>query len=140
MTNLEEYLARNDPAKNIAYGKQCFFSPSPNDSLTHDSDGSDEWQLTDGYFTQYPAIWCYKEAVSWDSTPAASIKVDLGTEQPFNEVKYSTSAQYSGFSWPKHIYVFTSPDDTNYYFLRDMVSDSPTSTGAGESLTMSLRK
>ncbi len=125
MTNLEEYLAHNDPAKNIAYGKPCDFSDTPLYPLTYDQDGSDRWQLTDGFFVKFPCIWGDSRAVAWSYSLSPTIKIDLGTEQPINEVKYFTAAQYKNVWWPQHIYVLTSPDDVHYYYLADMVKDSP---------------
>ncbi len=69
-------------------------------------------------------MWSNQLSVAWVNVASAGITIDLGSDQPISEIKYSTSSHAAwGVYWPYSINILASTDNVNYYFVTDIMKD-----------------
>ncbi|NUQ63918.1 MAG: DUF4091 domain-containing protein [Pirellulales bacterium] len=109
-------------AVNLALGKTCAFSPSPNYSLC--TDAGDAADLTDGKYNG--CLWQDKGTVGWNvgRNRSFTIDLDLASEQPVSEVHFDTVTGGSQVTFPSAVLVFISSNGKEYRYLGDVLAES----------------
>jgi hypothetical protein len=104
--------------ENLAAGKPCAFSPTPNYGPTAAGE-TDTADLTDGKLTQRPDqhIWFEAASVGWTYTPVANLRLDLGQVQPIGEVvmRLQGGSPQPGIDFPGYVKLLVSDDDVSYH-------------------------
>ncbi len=113
----EESNQQQLPGKNIALGKSCTFSSSPN--YPGCTDPGDKTQLTDGQLAK-GQFKTQKGAVGWRGVRYVAITVDLGCVEPIAGVSFRTAADTA--HWPALVCVLVSDDGATYRDVGDLVS------------------
>lgn len=105
-------------AQNVALGKKCTASATPDYPLTSKDCG----KLTDGKRAPYSCIWQDdKFTVGW-SRNTLDLTIDLEKSSNFSSVRYSTMAGCSDVGWPKNVLVFCSDDQKDYWYAGDLAT------------------
>ncbi|MBQ7650620.1 MAG: hypothetical protein IJS15_06650, partial [Victivallales bacterium] len=107
--------------ENIALNKPYTFSVQPSYALCRDP--GDKKQLTDGAFTN-GYFWTQKSTVGWNSRNALTVTIDLGETLPISGFSYSTAFGKAGVKMPEFIYIYTSEDSKEWYFIGELMAKS----------------
>ena len=99
-------------SENIALGKPCTFSPTPNYNLT--ADEGDAVQLTDGHYVAKDRMWTDKATVGWKANSGGeerfTVTVDLGKAEQISGFSWNTGAGVAQVVFPRNIEVEVSDD------------------------------
>ncbi|MDP2334868.1 MAG: T9SS type A sorting domain-containing protein [Bacteroidota bacterium] len=112
-------LSQEASPVNIALGRSYTWNVPPNYVLCTDAD--DKVQLTDGKYTSGQPFWAQKSTVGWQNSRSVTIIIDLGTDRPISGFAVSTAAGTAGVSFPRDIFVMTSPNGNDFYMAGDLV-------------------
>lgn len=114
--------------ENLALGRPCSFSWTPNYPLCRDE--GDAVQLTDGVYATPGAgfLWTQKAAVGWTQGDGRSsvnppvVTVDLGSDVPICGFSWSTASGAGGVQFPKAIEIYVSVDGASWHFVGDLLA------------------
>lgn len=103
---------------NLALGKPCVYSPTPDYRLTVNE--NDPYELTDGKLSgtlTSDAIWFYETAVGWYDSPYVYISLDLEEVKSIEKVviRLLGGKEQNMLAFPRRIEILLSDDGINYY-------------------------
>ncbi|MGE5532593.1 MAG: hypothetical protein ACM3VW_10815, partial [Bacteroidota bacterium] len=104
--------------ENLALTRPYTMNPKPTYSYCADPD--DKTQLTDGVYTE-GHFWTRPTTVGWGGAAPKFVNIDLGHDMPIKGVSYSTAAGIADVRFPRHIYIFVSPDGQMWHKIGDIV-------------------
>ncbi|EPH13403.1 hypothetical protein HMPREF9713_00732 [Myroides odoratimimus CCUG 12700] len=112
---------------NIAKGKKYFLSEVPNYILTN---GSDEFDLTDGVKKEGKRFWNDKTTVGWARKNQVIIDLDLEEEFVINGFSINSArSEGAEVRFPLHCFVFTSNNKKEFIYQGDLLQDDNNTIG-----------
>ena len=112
---------------NLAFGKTYKFSDKVNVKRLAGKKAA--VNLTDGKFTK-GHFWTQKSTVGWRFKEKVQITVDLGKVQPIKGFMFSSAAGTAGVEWAEAVYIYTSNDKKEWYYVGDLWENSLKENGA----------
>ncbi len=123
--------------ENVALKKPYTLSTRP--GYGHCADPGDKTQLTDGEYTK-GYFWTQKSTVGWNSRNVVTITLDLEKTYPINGFSYNTAFGVAGVLKPEFIYIYTSEDNKDWYYIGNLMQKSVDERGEPDTSSYMIYK